>query len=135
MDLTQEDLEKDYPGSPLDDGVDIDPVKAQIAPNELEVERALLGAMLTDPESTIPLVLETNLKADDFFNQSHGLIYLTILNLYNDNKGVDLLLLKTRLEQDRLLDRVGGAAYLSQISEFYGVNENVSDYASLNIDR
>ncbi|MDR2301454.1 MAG: replicative DNA helicase [Deltaproteobacteria bacterium] len=135
MDIPPEDLEKDYPGSPFDEAEDYGlPINQNSRP-DLELERSILGAILADPDDALPLALEMNLTSDDFFNSAHCLIFETMLALYNDNKAVDLVTLTTRLEQEKILKKVGGVSYVSEIHDQYGIPTNVGEYASLIIDR
>ncbi|MDR2366544.1 MAG: replicative DNA helicase [Deltaproteobacteria bacterium] len=118
---------------------DIEPGEGEALPippkPELEVERSILGAIMADPYEAVPLAMEANLQPDDFFTPAHGFIYETLLELYNDGKGIDLILLSNRLEQKKLIKQVGGRSYVSEIHDQYGIPGNVGHYASLIIDR
>ncbi|MDR0620875.1 MAG: replicative DNA helicase [Deltaproteobacteria bacterium] len=102
---------------------------------DLEIERSILGAILSDPYEAVPLAMEAGLRSDDFFQRSHADIYATILELYNEGKAVDLTMLRTRLKQKNLLKLVGGVAYLSELDDHYGIPGNVGHYATIIIER
>jgi replicative DNA helicase len=101
----------------------------------LEVERSILGAILADPNVALPLALETSLKPDDFSHDAHGMIFEAMVELYNERKGVDLVLLKSKLGQKKLLQMVGGTSCLSEIDDQYGMPGNVKHYCDLIVDR
>ncbi len=60
----------------------------RIAPQDIEAEKSLLGAILISEES-LPDVTEI-VKPDDFYDESHRLIYAAMWNLYERHKPVDL---------------------------------------------
>jgi replicative DNA helicase len=128
-----DDLPIDYdPGAYDSGGV---AVLTQLSKPDLGVERSLLGAILANPFEAIPKALEAQLNVSDFFNPAHGHIYEAMVDLYNDGKGVDLLLVRAKLDQKNLLKKVGGASYLSELHDQYGIPGNVGNYAGLIIDR
>ncbi len=110
-------------------------VLAGAAPSSLEAERALLGAIIWDAAEALPRVLETRLMADDFFKDGHGEIFRAITHLYDQGEPVDLVTLPEALKKRGALDRVGGAAYLSELADSVGVAANVARYARIIIDR
>ncbi len=105
------------------------------APSNLEAERALLGAVILDAGEALPRVLETRLMPDDFFKESHGEIYRTITHLYDKGEPVDLVTIAEGLKKRGSLEKVGGAAYLSELSDSIGVAANSARYARIIIDR
>jgi replicative DNA helicase len=68
-------------------------------------ERAVLGAMIKEPES-IPTVLEY-LREEDFYLEEHGLLF-SVLNRVWEDKGKDWddIVLRSYLEKRGLLDKI-----------------------------
>ena len=103
----------------------------------LDAEKTVLGCALSDVESVyraLPL-----LKADDFSLDSHRRIYHVIAELAEAGKPVDELTVSDALATNRLLEAIGGVAYLSSLT--YNVDSgmaritNVEHYADLILDK
>lgn len=84
-------------------------------PYDEDAERAILGSLIVYPE-IIDSVL-TKLKIDDFYLQKHKIIYETIIDLFNQGKPLEIIILKDGLEKKGKLEFVGGVSYLFQLSE------------------
>jgi replicative DNA helicase len=68
-------------------------------------ERAVLGAMIKDPES-IPTVLEY-LREEDFYFEEHGLLFSLLYKVWEDKgKDWDDIVLKSYLEKRGLQDKI-----------------------------
>ena len=67
----------------------------RLPPQNLDAERAVLGAMLIDDDA-IGTVLE-RLDSSFFYELGHQKIYEGIVHLYADRKNVDLITLTDRL--------------------------------------
>ena len=95
----------------------------RVPPQAVEVEAAVLGAMLLDQEG-IAAVQEI---IDDtaFYRDAHRKIYNAIVALYERNEPTDLLTLTTELNKRQQLADVGGAFYLA------GLVDNVSTAANI----
>jgi len=104
-------------------------------PSNLEAEQALLGAIILDAAEALPRVLETRLMGDDFFKEAHGEIFKAITSLYDRGEPVDLITVTEALKKRGSLDKIGGPAYLSELSDSIGVAANVARYARIIIDR
>lgn len=77
-----------------------------LPPQDLESERAVLGAMLLD-NGCIGDVME-ELTPSDFYAPSHQMIYEAALELYDLSQPVDILTLRNRLEGKDQLKQIGG---------------------------
>ena len=100
--------------------------KNNAMPNHLDAEQALLGCMLIDNE-ILPDILE-NLTEDDFYQESHRYILSAMKINYNSHKPVDLVTLIDRLETDGNLERAGGVAYLTELTQITPSSANYSSY-------
>ncbi|NLE64419.1 MAG: replicative DNA helicase [Elusimicrobia bacterium] len=101
----------------------------RVPPQNLEAERAVLGAMLIDDEA-IGIVIE-RLDASYFYDPVHQKIYQSIVGLYSSNKNVDLVTLTDHLRSEGGMDAVGGAAYLARIADQVPTSANVLHYADI----
>ena len=108
---------------------------ALTAPSSLETEEDLLGALLLDPETALPNALETGLRPDDFFKESHAEIFRACLKLDEDREPVDLVTAAEALKRRGALDKCGGPAYLARLYDGRGLAANAGHYARIIIDR
>jgi len=101
----------------------------KLAPQNLEAEMAVLGAMLIDEEA-IGIAIES-LNKDYFYKDSHRQIFDTILELYNANKAVDLITLADALKRKGILEAIGGGSYLTGLANTIPTAANVGHYANI----
>jgi len=102
----------------------------KVPPQNLEAERAVLGAMLLEKE-TIPKVLQIITNSKSFYSEVHTLIYEGIASLFNENKPVDILALKEEFRKKGKLKEVGGASYLADLVNSVPTTVNVAYYAQI----
>ncbi|AFN74932.1 replicative DNA helicase [Melioribacter roseus P3M-2] len=84
-------------------------------PAAVEVERAVLGAMLLD-NNAVPKAVEV-LKPDAFYDPRNKTIFEVMLSLYESDEPIDLVTLYEELKKSGKFERAGGAAYISQLTE------------------
>ena len=101
----------------------------RIPPQNVDAEKSLLGAILIS-EDSLPDVTEI-VKPVDFYEKSHQLIFGAMWTLYERHKPVDLLTVKTELTRIKELAKAGGAAYLSELSNYVPTAAHAKAYAEL----
>ena len=84
-----------------------------VLPHDDQTERAVLGALFLDP-SAADVVLNI-LKPEDFYNQKHRIIYEAILEMIEEGKELEPLVLINHLDLKGKLDTVGGRSYIALI--------------------
>jgi replicative DNA helicase len=102
----------------------------QLPPQSLTAEQSVLGAVFRD-ESAMSRVLETRLDPDDFYRQNHGLIFQAMRDLYDRSEPIDLVTTSETLRQMSCLDKIGGPAFLSELSDAVATAANVAHYARI----
>jgi replicative DNA helicase len=85
----------------------------RLPPQNIEAEQGVLGSILLDNEILHDIV--PILKVDDFFRDSHQIIYRAIRNLYDLAKPVDWIILEDELRRSDEIEKIGGADTLHQI--------------------
>jgi hypothetical protein len=85
------------------------------APHNLEAERALLGSILLENEA-LPLALKV-LGTQDFYSEAHRIIFSHMLALFQNKQVIELVTLTEVLQVDGVLEKAGGAAYISALSD------------------
>jgi replicative DNA helicase len=100
-------------------------------PQNLEAERAILGSVLLD-NSALNVALE-NLTKDDFFSDSHRLMFEEMVAISSRNRSIDLVTLAEELSKNGLLEKTGGAAYLAALTDGVpvGSTASIAEYARI----
>ncbi len=101
----------------------------KIPPQNIEAEIAVLGSILLD-KNLIDIAGE-KLKPEHFYSKEHQLIFRAILDLYNDDKPVDLISLTDKLKKKGELEKIGGASFLSTIISSIPTPANIEHYAAI----
>lgn len=102
----------------------------RLPPQNLEAEQSVLGAVMID-ETALARVMETRLKPEDFYKEAHGLIFAAMRDLFESNQPVDLVTLGEVLRKNGTLEKVGGPAYLAQLTDAVGTAANAEYYARI----
>jgi len=107
----------------------VPPVTERVPPHNLEAEMAVLGSMLLDNECAGE-VLQL-LQPDNFYSRANQLIFQIVVELFDQRKAADLVILREVLTKRKLLDEVGGLAHLTEIIEAVPSAANVMHYAEI----
>lgn len=95
-------------------------------PHNLEIEQALLGAILVNNEAVSKV--QGFLLPEHFFEDVHGRIYDAIVKLVERNQSADPVKLKPYFDKDEALADVGGASYLVRLAASAPTIINAEDY-------
>lgn len=68
----------------------------RVLPHSLEAEQSVIGSMLMDREAII--TASEIVTADDFYQHQYGVMYESMVELFNEGKPVDLVTLQNRLK-------------------------------------
>ncbi len=98
-------------------------------PASLDAERAVLGAILLDPDAYQPAA--DVLKPDDFSHDAHRRIFAHMVKLRESGKPVDPVLLTEELMRAGELEVVGGVAFLPGLTEGLPRSTNVRHYVAI----
>lgn len=101
----------------------------RVPPQDIEAEKSLLGAILIS-DGALPEIL-TILKPRDFYEERHQMIFEAMMNLYDQHKPVDLLTVTTELRTKKQLKGIGGAPYLTELSNFVPAATHAKAYAEI----
>lgn len=102
-------------------------------PNNLEAERAILGAILLD-NLMINQAAE-RLRRDDFFLDSHRRIFEKMLLLYESGRAIDPVTLQEELRRSGDLDFVGGPAYIASLYDGVPRFPSIDNYTKIVKDK
>lgn len=96
-------------------------------PHDLLAEKSLLGCLLLDGES-FDDINDLKLKGSDFYHPQYGMIFEAIADLVLSNQPIDYVTVSSRLTEMQNLDKVGGAAALTEIVEDQASSANIYAY-------
>lgn len=99
----------------------------RIPPQNIEAEQAVLGSVFLDSDTLVEAMEYVEPK--DFYRRSHQIIFQAMITLNDRNEAIDIVTIKSQLEQENLLEDAGGLDYLSELVMSVPTAANVVHYA------
>ena len=103
--------------------------QGKIPPQALDLEEAVLGAMLIDKKGVDEVI--DILQPDAFYKTAHQYIFNAIYQLFHDSQPIDLLTVSSALRKDGKLEIVGGEFYLVQLSQRVASSAHIEFHARI----
>lgn len=103
-------------------------------PNSIDAEQAILGAMLIYPNA-VSASIEYGLEANHFFLSAHSRIFRIMHDVYRENKTVDPTILITKLQDAQLLNSIGGAEYILELTDTATTSASIKHYVEIIQDK
>lgn len=102
-------------------------------PQNIDAERAVLGALLMPDEGNIAIskVIKLGLRPKHFYREAHQIFYGNTLSLYEQGQTVDMLILVKAAAEGGFLNDIYGLAYLDEMIESVPTAANVEYYAKM----
>jgi replicative DNA helicase len=101
--------------------------EARIPPNDLDAEAAVVATILLDPARMTEVT--AILQPEHFWSNANKRIYEAFLGLVEQDKAIDIMTVRSWLEDHNRLQDVGGPKYLAEILDMVPVISNVDTYA------
>ncbi len=89
--------------------------KGKLPPQALDLEEAVLGAMMIDKKGVDEVI--DILQSDAFYKDAHKHIFEAIFQLFTDSQPIDLLTVSAQLKKNAKLELAGGDFYLIQLTQ------------------
>ncbi len=107
--------------------------KPNVPPQNLEAERAALGAMLlgTDLSREAIAKVATTLEVQDFYCTSNQKLYAAIRSLFERGERVDLITVTETLRKTGELEKAGGTSYIAGLVDEIPLATNIDEYARI----
>ncbi|NLS44707.1 MAG: replicative DNA helicase [Firmicutes bacterium] len=102
---------------------------ARVPPQSTEAEQATLGSMLLDRDAIIKAI--DMLSPEDFYRDTHRIIFDTIISMYEKGKPIDLVTVTEELRQRDALDLIGGIPYITSLASIVPTAANIDYYARI----
>src|SRR5690242_19374625 len=103
------------------------PEVGKLPPQALDLEEAVLGAMMIEKEAINEAI--DILHPDSFYNESHIRIFSAIQELFQDSQPIDILTVTAKLRAKGELDLVGGPYYITQLTNRVASAANIEYHA------
>ena len=101
----------------------------RVPPQNLEAEQAVIGAILLQAEALITAM--ERVRSEDFYSGPHRQIYEAMVEIAENNQPVDLVTLTAHLQDQQLLEEIGGVSYLAKLANSVPTAANVDYYAQI----
>ena len=95
-------------------------------PQALEVEEAVLGAMLVEPSIIVSSMEE--LSASCFYSPQYRMVFEAIQSLVNEHSAIDMVTVTAKLRSQGNLEAVGGPVAIADLTSRIGAAANIEFY-------
>ena len=101
----------------------------RVLPHSVEAEQSVIGSMLMDREAIISA--SEIITADDFYQHQYGVMFESMVELFNENRPVDLITLQNRLKEKDVPPEVSSLDFVRDSITTVPTSANVKSYANI----
>ena len=105
----------------------------KVPPQARELEQAVLGAIMLE-KSAFDTVTEI-LKPECLYSEANQIIFRSMYDLQQKNMPIDLLTVVEELKSQEMLDQVGGAYYLTRLTNSVVSSANIETHARIILEK
>lgn len=98
-------------------------------PNNLEAEQSVIGSMIMDREAII--VASEILIREDFYHQQYGVLFESMVELFNEEKPVDVVMLQNRLREKDVPAELSSMEFVGELVTSVPTSANIKYYANI----
>lgn len=99
-------------------------------PQFVEAEMNVLGGILLENRA-LDSVFEIGIQPEDFYKESHQIIYRTIYDLHQRSQPADAVTVRNALASAGVLEKIGGGSYIAELVNSDYNAANVPSYAAI----
>lgn len=107
------------------------PERFRLMPASEIGERGTICSFLLAPKEVGALCAERGVTHATFHNPAFGLIFSTLMGLWNEGDPIDVVTLTQTLANRNLLEQVGGAALISELFTYLPTATNITHYVEI----
>ncbi len=111
---------------PVDDNV----IK-RIPPHNSDAERNVIGSMIMDESKNAILTASEILERSDFYEDRYGLLFEAIVELFNEQKPADSVMIQEKLKAKGAPAEITNAAFLAQIVDEVPTAATIEHHAKI----
>ena len=101
----------------------------RVPPHSIEAEQSVVGAILKDRDA-ITVAAEI-ICGDDFYQKAYGVIFDSVVELFNEGKPVDLITLQNRLREKAVPEEISSLEFVRDLVTAVPTSANVKYYAEI----
>ena len=101
----------------------------RVLPHSIEGEQSVIGSMLMDREAII--TASEIITADDFYQHQYGIMFESMIELFNEGKPVDLVTLQNRLKEKDVPPEISSLEFVRDIITTVPTSAHVKYYANI----
>ncbi len=101
----------------------------KVQPNSPEAEKSVIGSMLMDRDAIIEVA--DVLVKEDFYQNTNGILYEAMVELYREGKPVDLITLQNKLKEKQVPESIQSLDYIRELVEAVPTSANAKQYAGI----
>jgi replicative DNA helicase len=104
-------------------------IKNDSPPQSLDIEASLLGSLLIDSDAFIKI--GDQIQPEDFYDDKHRMIFTAMKQLHDKRSPIDILTLSEQLKSGSRLDLIGGASFLTELTNTVPTAAHLEQYAEI----
>ena len=101
----------------------------RIMPNSLEAEQSVIGSMIMDKEAI--MTAGEILIEEDFYHKQYGILFESMLDLFNAGEPVDLITLQNKLKEKDVPAEISSLEFVRDLVTSVPTSANVKYYANI----
>ena len=101
----------------------------RVLPHSIEAEQSVIGSMLMDREAVISA--SEIITGSDFYQHQYGVMFDSMVELFNEGKPVDLVTLQDRLKEKDVPPEVSSLDFVRDIVSIVPTSYYVKSYANI----
>ena len=101
----------------------------RVLPHSIEAEQSVVGAMLMDKDA-ITTASEI-ISGEDFYQTAYGVVFDSVVELFNEGKPVDLITLQNRLKEKDVPEEISSLEFVRDLVAAVPTSANIKYYAEI----
>ena len=105
----------------------------RVMPHSVEAEQSVIGAMLMDRDAIT--TSSEIISGNDFYQSAYGVVFDSIVELFNEGQPVDLITLQERLRTKEVPAEISSLEFARDLLNMVSTSANVKYYAQIVADK
>ena len=101
----------------------------RVLPHSVEAEQSVIGSMIMDRDAI--MTASEVITSEDFYQSKYGVLFVAMLELYNEGKPVDLVTLQERLREKDVPPEISSLEFVRDLLDAVPTSANVRHYATI----
>ena len=101
----------------------------RVLPHSIEAEQSVIGAMLLDKEAIT--VASEQINGEDFYGKQYGILFDAMIELNDEGKPVDLMILQNRLKEKGVPPEIYSLEFIRDVMGAVPTSANIKYYAGI----